>query len=62
MEFKTISSTKFTLIIFFFFKLTLGVPVEPDVYITMAVSSGVGEAVVVSPFTSTGIEERMFAP
>ena len=45
-----------------FSDLTLGVPVEPDVYITIAVSSGVGEAVVVSPLTSTGIDESMFAP
>ena len=45
-----------------FLDLTFGVPVEPDVYITIAVSSGVGEAVVLSPLTSTGIEASMFAP
>ena len=46
----------------YFLDLTFGVPVEPDVYITIAVSSGVGEAVVVSPLTSTGIDASMFAP
>ena len=41
---------------------TFGVPVDPEVYITIAVSSGVGEAVVDWPLTSTGIEASMFAP
>ena len=35
---------------------------EPDVYITIAVSSGVGDAVFVSPLASTGVDESMLAP
>ena len=42
--------------------ITFGVPVEPEVYITIAVSSGVGDAVLESPLASTGMEESMLAP
>jgi hypothetical protein len=42
--------------------ITFGVPVEPDVYMTIAVSSGVGDAVVASPVASTGVAESMLAP
>ena len=40
---------------------TFGVPVDPEVYMTMAVSSGVGDAVEGS-LLSTGIVESIFAP
>ena len=40
---------------------TFGVPVDPEVYMTIAVSSGVGAAVDES-LLSTGIVESMFAP
>ena len=40
---------------------TFGVPVDPEVYMTMAVSSGVGDAVEES-LLSTGIVDSIFAP
>ena len=39
-----------------------GVPVDPEVYITIAVSSGVGDAVIVSPIASIGVVDSMLAP
>ena len=40
---------------------TFGVPVEPEVYMIIAVSSGVGDAGALSS-TPTGIDESTLAP
>ena len=41
---------------------TLGVPVEPEVYITIAVSWGVGDANASLSLASGKFDESMFAP